>query len=404
MRSHMMIVLCLGILFTATTARAISGAGAIALQFNTSVRAEGMGGAGIAVPWGGDVNNWANPALLAFRPGVRYDRMESQLVPDLADEIFIHSNQVTVGAYGVGLLFAQGPMDGVFLDMGNQISTNDDGTQGPTFDSWMKAQYHGIGVNLTHVIAALNNEQIPDILQRLDVSGGIVWKEFEDMLAPDYVLQDAQGGSSTARCHDLGLLASYRFIDSRGHGDGALSFLGGLMLAASAGISTLNTGGDFIVHVDADQADPLPKMHVKGWAVHAETGFPAKWESRDHSWLAEALTPLFSVTYSRQRIQPGITWVEADHDYVYGLDDDEVETGWGYEIGIANVLHVRRGHLHGTGQIDGKTRGWGLHIPFGRYGGLRYDKATVPQATGLCDVTRESAGFWIDVYALLNQE
>jgi len=256
----------------------------------------------------------------------------------------------------------------------------------------------------------LAGDRLPGFLSRLDLAGGIVWKEIEDELAPDQLLQDMQGGSGHARSHDLGLQVGYRIIDSRGRDRSPLADFGGMMLAVSAGLSTLNAGDDGIVHIDADQSDPLPKMHVQGWALRFETGLPPDWRTAfrtsGHAWLGDALVPLFSFTYTRQRIEPGILWDEELDEYVYERDscDCNAETGWGWEIGLANVFHLRRGHLDGTGLIEGDTRGWGLHLPFGRWGGLRYDQATVPQAPGLVDVTRESAGFWIDVFALLDQE
>ena len=391
-------------------ALAISGAGAIALEFNTSVRAEGMGGAGVAVPWGGEVNDWANPALLAFRTGLRYDRMESKLVPDLANNIRIHTQRVTLNAYGLGVMFAHGPMDAAYLDMGGQVATGDQGGFEGTFDSWMRARAYGFGADLTYLLRSAAGDRLPRVLDGLDVAFGVVWKEFEDDLMPDYILQDATGGQGFARAHDLGLLAQYRLLDTRNRDDGLLAGAGGLLLAASAGLSTLNTGGDYITHVDADQADPMPKMHVKGWAAHAELGFPPILRNvlvdHDHGWVADALTPLLSATYSRQTIRPGFTWNDDDDEYVYALDDDNANkhSYRGWEIAVANVYFLRRGHQKTTGTIDGDTHGWGLQIPFGRWGGLRYDKATVPQAEGLCDVTRESAGFWIDVIALLERD
>lgn len=398
------------LLITAGPALAISGAGAIALEFNTSVRAEGMGGAGVAVPWGGEVNDWANPALLAFRTGLRYDRMESKLVPDLADDIWIHTQRVTVNAYGLGVMFAHGPMDAAYLEMGEQVITGDDGSTEGTFDSWMRARAYGFGADLTHLLRSAAGDRLPRVLDGLDVAFGVVWKEFEDDLAPDYVLQDATGGQGFARAHDLGLLAQYRLLDTRNRDDGLLAGAGGLLLAASAGLSTLNTGGDYITHVDADQADPMPKMHVKGWAAHAELGFPpqlrADLADQGRGWIADALTPFLSATYTRQTIRPGFVWDAEDSGYDYALDEDDAnkESYRGWELAVANVYFLRRGHMDASGTIDGDTRGWGLQIPFGRWGGLRYDKATVPQAEGLVDVTRESAGFWVDVIALLERD
>jgi len=67
----LMMVFVMVLSVAAGDAIAVSSAGAINLTFNTSTRFEGMGSAGVAAPWGGDTNHWANPAQLAFRLPVR---------------------------------------------------------------------------------------------------------------------------------------------------------------------------------------------------------------------------------------------------------------------------------------------------------------------------------------------
>ena len=58
------------------------------------------------------------------------------------------------------------------------------------------------------------------------------------------------------------------------------------------------------------------------------------------------------------------------------------EKGDGWELGVANLFYVRRGHVEALyGDIDGDTKGWGLNVQAGRIGGFRYDRAEVPQAS-----------------------
>src|SRR5437016_1649618 len=48
------------------------------LDLDPSIRAAGAGGASNAVFWGGDPDIWANPALLGYARGLRYDQGRTQ--------------------------------------------------------------------------------------------------------------------------------------------------------------------------------------------------------------------------------------------------------------------------------------------------------------------------------------
>jgi len=132
--------LILSFLLLPVVAHAAYGAGAISLQFNTSARDAGMGNTGVATVWGGDVNVWANPAMLAFRPGLRYGTMHSKLAEGFAENIYIDKKELTFGAYGVGLLFADGPIDHVHLDLGEQTGTGTQQTSVPGY-AWTGDRY-----------------------------------------------------------------------------------------------------------------------------------------------------------------------------------------------------------------------------------------------------------------------
>mgnify|MGYP006863439166 CR=1 FL=1 len=124
----------------------------------------------------------------------------------------------------------------------------------------------------------------------------------------------------------------------------------------------------------------------------------------DTGWFAESLTPLLSFGYTDQSLEPGIIWNAETYDYSYGHDTsglyDERSTGW--ELTLANIWSIRRGHWRGTGEIDGDTRGSSIGFTMAGYGGVRWDKATVPQATSLSRVKRESWTVWVDLVSLLD--
>jgi len=300
-------------------AQAASGAGAINMTFNPSARAAGMGDTGVAIPWGGDTNHWANPAMLAFRSGIHYRSFESQLAAGLADDIFITNEELTIGAYGVTFLLAKGPMDGNYLDMGMQTGVDENGQLIGEFNSFMKSETIGVGVDGVELMANLMGKENFSLARYFSVAVGAAWHEFEDRLAPDSVLQDDGGGSAEGTCMSMGYVASVTPIDfSEGAGfmiNGAF----GLKLSGAYGASVLNKTDDFIVHVDADQADPFPRAHLSGWGVNAQLTLAddlrTKLNDASFGILGDICNPLLSLTYGKQLNEPGYDW--QDNHYVY---------------------------------------------------------------------------------------
>ncbi|MBE0565252.1 MAG: hypothetical protein IH621_04780 [Krumholzibacteria bacterium] len=398
---RLILLLAVGLLAVVPGRAGAAGAGAIALTFNVSARAEGMGGAGVAGVWGGDTNLWANPALLAFRPGVRYSTMHSQLVAGLADDIFIDKQELTLGYAGFGLLYGRSPLDHVFLDMGTQQGTDESGNPTGTFQSWEKSQAWGVGAGLTQLLDAFAGTSLE---RWFDLAGGVVWRSFEDHLAPAASIQDPQGGGSgEASSRDLGWVARVTPLDTRTMVPDLADSPVGLVLEAAYGKAKQNDTEEFIVHVDADQADPLPTAYVSGWSSRVAfvpggdltAGLPPA--------VRDAVTSLFTWNYAEQTIEPGYIWTGSD--YVYEHDESGLRDvdSRGHEFSFLNVLFLRRGHYtDAAGGIDAPTTGWGLNLPVRRFGGVRYDKATVPQARGLPTVDRSGWHLWVDVVAILD--
>jgi len=108
-------------------------------------------GAGVGLAWDANSNHWANPALLAFRPGIQYLDFSSNPAEGLADDILLTSKELTLGAYGVTLLFGTGPVDGVYLDGGEQQATDEYGNPAGTIHTYMKSEHWGIGVDFVQL-------------------------------------------------------------------------------------------------------------------------------------------------------------------------------------------------------------------------------------------------------------
>ena len=75
-RLRIMLVALLAVTLGSGPARAYG----IVLDLDPSIRAAGAGGGNGAVFWGGDANSWANPALLAYGTGVRFDRTHTHQI------------------------------------------------------------------------------------------------------------------------------------------------------------------------------------------------------------------------------------------------------------------------------------------------------------------------------------
>lgn len=391
------------IIFCVSPVMAQPGAGAISHQFNTSARAEGLGGAGVALPWDGNPGHWANPALLAYRTGIQYIDFRSELAVGLADDIVLTNQELTLGWYGVGLLIAQGPVDGLHLDMGDQIATNENGEPTGSFNSYMKTESWGLGIDAVRLLEAVLDKPMGSWTRYASLSGGWTWKDFHDQLAPDNVLQDGVNASGSGSTTDRGFMIAATPLNLGHAGDSLADEAVGIILGASFGMSVLDKTDEFIVHVDADQADPFPTRYLTGWSLRLAVPWAEAQRARMNAsgWgmLGDMLDPFFSMTYSSQLIEPGFVWDENQNDYAYEHDTSGQydQKGHGWEVGFANIIYLRKGRNEvAYGDIDGETTGWGINLQAGKFGGFRYDVATVPQAKGLPSVDRRSWSLWFD--------
>jgi hypothetical protein len=362
-----------------------------------------MGGAGVGTPWGGAPNQWANPAQLAYRQGVHYDGARYELARGLADDIVLTNSEFMFGHSGVSVIWGLWPASGLKLDMGNQEGVDENGDPTGTFSSYMKSRSYGVAVDAVQILDRfLSRTGHSDLKRYVSLSYGYVKKDYEDQLAPDQIIQDPYGGgSATANTHDRGWVVRVTPLNTLDT-DGPLGFL----LGGAYGESTLNGGDEDIHHVDASQSDPLPRAHLDGWSLHGEIAFGREhWRNTSPGFLAnlyDTLNPLFSFTYASQSNVPGYRWDGDLGEYVEGKDFDYEETGDGWEMGLANIFFLRKGHFTAPyGDIDDDTSGWGINLQVNKEFGLRYDTASVPQATGLPRVDRYSWSFWVDPLAIL---
>ncbi len=385
-------------------ASAASGAGAINMSFNTSARANGMGHAGAAVTWDLDTNHWANPALLAFRPGLHYRSFEVKLAEELGDDIWLTNEEMTFGAYGVTLLLAKGPLTGNYLDMGAQQGTDENGDPTGTFHSYMESKSWGLGVDGVQVLERILSRE-PGVWSRyVGLAGGVTWHDFQDQQAPDNSLQDVSGGSAgEGSAKSLGYVLQLTYDDwSRGAGlfnNGVL----GLSVGGAYGASILNKTDEFIVYAAA--VDPFPRAYLSGWSYNAQLTLADKLRTEMNAFgfgfLGDMFNPLISYTRAEDLNEPGNVWNGNSYEYEHDTSGDFDSKSRGWELGFANMFYIRGGHFTAAwGDIDDKTEGGGWKIQAGRLGGFRSDWADVPQATGLPTTHRTTWSMWVDPLAI----
>jgi hypothetical protein len=376
-----------------------------------SIRAAGTGKAGTAVFWGPDPDYWRNPALLACECGVRYEHGKTQLVPDLADDVYFTSDRLTLAAFGLGLSFEGQPLDvlgGRRLDYGQTEAVDEEGKSYGFFDSWEEVESWGIAVSAMHVLDSVLDLTRDDhsVLRRFgDIGLGVRWNTADVHLAPDWAMEiiGADGsGQTEAHTRDWGYLvrlSPYNSIDYEGWLpalDEVLEpVLGGIAVEAAYGEGTLNDRNDTVQFGDL-APDPISRYDRRGYSIHVAAGFPGVLseglESHGLGWLAESLSPMISVGWAWDRMvrsmefpDPGSRVAGAEQEY----------SGW--ELEFANILTLRRGRIDDRdGEIHGDTSGWGLGFKAGDYGGFRYDKATVPQALDVNEVEREGFTVFVD--------
>jgi hypothetical protein len=378
--------------------------GAQSLFIDPSVRASAMGGSSGAVFWGDCPNYWSNPGLLGSRKGVVYEWGRTQLVPDLAENVFFTTKRLTIGGWGLGIMMAGKPVDklgGLRLDYGESFATDPDGNILGTFTSYEDTQSLGGGANLLefaeHALAA-GGLETPAMSRFGDVGIGWSEKKTHVFLAPAGFTQDGTTSAGYVTTHDSGVLirlTPYNSIDYAGLLPG-LDRVAGARVDFSYGGSTQNYNHATIAYIDPSQSDPVARMQRKGWAAHLALDVPARTHSEAGSgtlgWVLGCVTPLLSVGSTHDRAVP-LIWDAATGGYRAG--ERIKHSGW--EVTIANIYSIRGGRVDDpAGTVHGHTSGWGIALHVKDAVGFSYDAATVPQSIYLDRVHRKAASFFID--------
>ena len=353
------------------------------LELGPSIRAAGLGGASGALFWGEDTDDWANPAVLGLERGIHYRWGVTQLVPDLADDVWFRTRRVVLGAggFGIGLPGIPGSHGSGLLEYGNTFGTDPEGNPVAPFRSFEAIRSWGAGVNLPAAfesLARLAGFEPPAQLRRFDAAFGFSRKRLFVNLAP------VPKGEARTEATDYGVFGRFTPFDrleSAGSGLPVRLDLGYGFSVSSAGNATVDIFGEPL---------PITRVYRNSFALRLTSGALSRRGTR-RNWIpAESLAPLISAG------------AVASFDHLGSFYDGENVQHYGLELTLANVLSVRAGNLRDrSGDIHGASYGIGIGYRHRNQMGVQYDWAVVPQASGLADVHRHGLVGFLDPLALL---
>ncbi len=304
-----------------------SRAAALFLLISPSVRVNGMGQAGVALP--DEPAGYYNPGAAALSSPAhtfqsRFYLGEMQWLTGLFDDITYSYSAVQAAT---DLLSWKGPtrLRAAFygyrtkLDLREQLRANERGEITGTFNDVDASNNIGVSLALRSVV---------------DLGIGATSKRISSSLG---------GKKGSAEAYDFGLMAVVPVV-------GVLERLTGWnftlkqhlrpKLDVGFGVMWQNRG-DAMAYVDVVQSDPLPANRRRGWSG-----------SLGMDWSSDSLSlAIGRVTFSKETYRPQI-----DGTHVTSLAEDDKS---GVEISILETVSIRRGEYDDfDGRVHLKTSGW----------------------------------------------
>jgi hypothetical protein len=344
-----------------------------------------MGSAGVAVFWRETPDDWANPALLGHQRGIRYSYGETQLVPDLADDVYFKTHRILLGGWGLGLNISGKPIDSMGklrLDYGKSYATDEDGNIIRVFSSYEEIRTLGVGVSLLELasnIAEATGGSPWGVSRWLMVELGHSWKDIVVDLAPEDVTLDGRAARGEATEKDRGVLVRVTPLDGIGSDGGGLKH----RIDLAAGFAQLNYDDSGISYIDEDQSDPIVEDRRLGFSARWKLALPA----------GEGLV----WSFVSPSVDVGLAWQQSK------FYDGDVQVGGtinrtGQEVVLADVVSLRHGYVDDeVGTVENDTWGVGASLAYRKAIGARFDWAQVPQSKFLRqDVQRRSITVFVD--------
>lgn len=302
-KSLTMAALCAGFLFASPSAVLSQGtSGAASLNITPGARADAMGRANVALSQDA-TSNWWNPAALGGIESRTFSLMHTQLVPDLADDVYYeylgYAQHVEGwGGVGVGL---------IFLTYGRSIATDEQGNERGTFSSYELSPSISLGTEVTRGLSA-----------------GITLKYVYVSLAPKEFTLDGEAGTGDTFAADLGAL--YRLeLDPE--------------MPIYLGVNVQNLGPD-ISFIDEDQSDPIGRNLKAGVGVeylHLDPFRMAIEFDVNKSLIYRDETPIYNAGFEALFRSTGDFSAALRAGYIHDKDGDIVNPTFGFGIGLGGL-------------------------------------------------------------------
>jgi hypothetical protein len=345
------------------------------LDVDPSVVASGMGGAGTAVPWSADPDDWANPAMIAYFQGLSYRWTTIQTGhsnPSWLPGPNFATNRFAYGWNGLGIRYGTS-MVGAYSSQ-----------------SFERVRPIGLGASLsgvTNAIADLRHTNAPDILRHVDVAAGFVTTNLDAHTEP-YPWSTDNG---SARVLDYGILVAVRQMPTG---------VGHALVDVAYGYSRLNA---LDASFNSIRVQPVDRQNRDGVAMRIRVPVGVPRSPGRFGWLTRQLDASFKLTTAWDRSH---FWYAP---YVY----DPVSRGFvrrgvtynvshvGAELDLWGVLDARWGYVKGA--LDGRALGFGVKLPIGSFAGLRYDWAQYPELSPDRPYYRSAIQAWLDPFAMIHR-
>ena len=354
------------------------------LDFDTSIRAAGMGGAGAAVMWG-EPGVWANPATLAGVHGVGWVAGYTHILPDLFDGAEFSSQRMMLGGSGLGVSLMGEPISGLGK------ARLDFGTFGDPFGSGPISPFEetkgwGVAISPLRLFDALRRSDQPNV-QRLTDRGEIAFGYQSKTTRAG--IEESSETFDVGDTYDWGVtgrLALARLLNPEAPFRLDLS---GAYSEANHSDAESSSGGDSLFAFGPTRLDRV------GVALHLSPAPPSQ----------RTATPP-SLPWWRPGDVPEISFGLAyDHEQRKSVPSGFTNTiqHYGLEVSVFRLLAFRIGyHDDKAGEVQGMTYGGGVTLPIGPWASIGYDIATVPQVEGIDRQVRQGWSAWLDPLRIFN--
>ena len=359
-KSAYFMVIMLFLLLIGTRLLAVSEAAVLSLMISPSSEANAMGQTYGNITSTSPMATIFNPASLGFFAqknyfGTSFYPEKVAWLPSFASDISLDTK---VNCIGINLdKFLNIPLSvgiaryNTHFDLGEQVHTDEVGTDLGSFNSWEKYVGTTFSVALDYYIRA---------------SFGYTSKSYESNLSPVSV-GAVTNVSAEGRAFDIGMLfelpiinivQKMRLIDMN-LGTRLVPFL-------NAGYYYSKTNvGDKVVYLDAAQADPLPRNLSLGVNLSAGLVYEGKLSDITlfhYKWAREVNDMLIKrYADGTTKYQSGLNDIKLWENVFAGKSNDKIIAKKGYELNLGDIYYYRKGKYEDSeGYVFMDTEGWAI--------------------------------------------